>query len=126
LPKRDFESLLLEAVDEGLSSLGESSKQAIYYHLEKSFNIKKQEIPTNVKVFARALGKIFGPGADFIETLIVTRLDEKVEASAEWRLSKELKLAEYVDKARMSFFSDHKFEPVEIQVSQCEQPEMES
>lgn len=126
MPKRDFESLLLEAVDEGLSSLGESSKQAIYYHLEKSFNIKKQEIPTNVKVFAGALGKIFGPGADFIETLIVTRLDEKVEASAQWRLSKELKLADYVDKAKRNLLSDHKFEAVEMQVSQCEQPEMES
>jgi len=45
LPERDFEKLLLEAIDDALSSLGETPKHAIYYHLEKSFNVKKQEIP---------------------------------------------------------------------------------
>lgn len=60
MSKRDFEKLLLEAVDEGLSSLGEPSKQAIYFHLEKGFNIKKQEIPYKITTFAKAVEKILG------------------------------------------------------------------
>jgi hypothetical protein len=77
LPKFNFEELLLESVDEGLSALGESSKQAIYFHIEKGFNIKKNEIPGNIADFDRAIEKIFGLGASFLETLILKRLIEK-------------------------------------------------
>jgi hypothetical protein len=74
LPKRDFEKLLLEAVDEGLSSLGETSKIAIYFHLKKSFNIKKKEIPYKIEAFAKGIEKIFGLGANFLEILIMKQL----------------------------------------------------
>ena len=66
----EFEKLLVEAIDESLSSLGDSPKQAILFHLEKTFKIKKQEIPNNVGSFDVALKKLFGPGADFLEALI--------------------------------------------------------
>ncbi|UCG37192.1 MAG: hypothetical protein JSV64_02650, partial [Candidatus Bathyarchaeota archaeon] len=75
---RDFGKILLEAIDEGLSSLGQSSRQAIYFHLEKSFNIKKQEIPLRLEVFTGAIEQIFGSGADYLEILIVNRLNEKI------------------------------------------------
>jgi hypothetical protein len=125
LPKRDFESYLLEAVDESLSSLGESSRQAIYYHLEKSFSIGKQEIPNNVESFVSALEKIFGLGANFIETLIVTRLNEKVETGPKWHVTGELTLAEYVTSAKRSFL-EKKRGAVEVRMGQCEHVEMES
>ncbi len=124
MPKRDFERHLLEAVDESLSSLGESSKQAIYYHLEKSFNIEKQEIPNNVESFVCALEKIFGLGANFIETLIVARLSEKVETGSKWHVSGELTLTEYVASAKRSFLE--KSGAVEVKMGQCEHVEMES
>ena len=73
----DFEKLLLEAVDECLSSLGESSKQAIYFHLEKGFNIKKQEIPRKIEAFALAMEQLFGTGANFLEALFLKTLYEK-------------------------------------------------
>ena len=78
MPKRDFEKILLEAVDEGLYSLGQSSRRAIYFHLEKNFNVKKQEIPSKIEVFADAIEKIFGSGANFLEILIMKRLNEKI------------------------------------------------
>jgi hypothetical protein len=125
LSKSDFENFLLEAVDESLSSLGESSKQAIYYHLEKSFNVKKQEIPLKVEAFIAALERIFGLGADFIESLIMARLDEKVEMSPKWHVSRELKLTEYVAVAKQSFIGK-KSVTVEVKMDQCEQIETES
>jgi hypothetical protein len=73
----DFEKLMLEAVDKGLASLGESSKQAIYFHLEKGFNIKKQEIPQCIEGFVLAVEKLFGIGASFLEALILKALYEK-------------------------------------------------
>ena len=49
---REFNKLVREAVDEGLSSLGDSQKQMIYLVLEKTFEIKKSEIPDRIEEFA--------------------------------------------------------------------------
>jgi hypothetical protein len=76
----EFEKILVEAIDESFSSLGESPKQAILFHLENTFQIKIQEIPNKTDSFDNALKKIFGPGADFLEALIVKKLGEKADA----------------------------------------------
>ena len=79
LPRnRCFEELLAEAVDEGLSSLGDSAKQAIYFHLEKTFSIEKQNIPNKIEEFTNAIEKIFGLGAKTLEIRIIKSLYEKV------------------------------------------------
>jgi len=78
LPQNSFREILLEAVEESLSYLGDSPKQAILFHLECSFKIKKERIPENITEFAKALEKIFGPGASYLEKLIVKRLHEKI------------------------------------------------
>ncbi|UCE96748.1 MAG: hypothetical protein JSV51_03925 [Candidatus Bathyarchaeota archaeon] len=72
-----LEHLLLEAIDEGLSALGDSGKQAIYYHLEKSFKLSKREIPEKIEEFAAAIEHIFGEGAVLLEIHIMQRLHEK-------------------------------------------------
>lgn len=77
MPNDEFEKFLVEAIDESLSSLGESPKQAILFHLENTFNIKKQEISNNIEAFDDSLKKIFGLGADFLEALILKKLGEK-------------------------------------------------
>jgi len=77
MPNGEFEKFLVEAIDESLSSLGESPKQAILFHLENTFNIKKQEISNNIAGFADALKKTFELGACLLETLIINKLCEK-------------------------------------------------
>ncbi|MGQ9624276.1 MAG: hypothetical protein ACUVT9_02780 [Candidatus Bathycorpusculaceae bacterium] len=77
MPQKEFQKTLLTAIDEGLSSLGESPKQAIIFHLENSFKLRKEEIPANLTEFSKALEKIFGEGAKYLEKLIVKRLYEK-------------------------------------------------
>lgn len=96
MARPDFEKLLLEAVDASLASLGESSKQAIYYHLEKGFNIKKQEIPSNIGAFSCAVEKIFGLGANFLESLILKRLYEKAGLTGKEQSFRDLTFAEIV------------------------------
>lgn len=103
--RRDFEKLLLEAVDEQLTSLGESSKQALYFHLEKGFNIKKQEIPQKTEAFVDAMEKIFGQGADYLEILIMKRLHSKI--GLEVKLSSpSLTFTEYVKAAKRRYGQD--------------------
>lgn len=101
--RETFETILLEAVDEALASLGDSAKQAIYYHLEDKFKITKNEIPNRLKDFTDGLEKIFGLGARFIEILIMKKLYEKIGRPLEWNESKELILFDYVTAAKQSF-----------------------
>ena len=70
----DFELLLSEAIDEGLSLLGDSGKKAIYFYLDKQYDIKQHEMGARVEDFSVALEKIFGLGAVFLQTLILKRL----------------------------------------------------
>lgn len=78
LTQNCFSKILLSAVEESLSLLGESPKQAILFHLENSFNLKKEKIPTNITEFSKALEGIFGPGASYLEKLILRSLYEKL------------------------------------------------
>lgn len=103
LAKKSFDELFLEAVDEALASLGNSVKQAIYFHLEKEFKIAKEEIPYRLNEFANGLEKIFGLGARFIEILIMKNLYQKIDRPLVWDESKELIFIEYVTAAKESF-----------------------
>lgn len=73
-----FQDLVSEVIDESLFSLGESVKQAIYFHLEKSFSIKKSEIPTKIDEFVTAIENIFGEGAKLIEIEIMKQLHARL------------------------------------------------
>jgi hypothetical protein len=78
LSQKKFKNILVAAVEEGLSSLGDSSKEAILFHLETSFKIKKERIPENLQEFEKALEAIFGPGTQYLEKVIVRCLYEKL------------------------------------------------
>lgn len=120
MSKSRFDKLLLEAVDEGLSSLGESSKQAIYFHLAKSFNVKRNAIPLEIEAFAEAIEKIFGLGANFLEVLIMKRLHEKTGVVFDWNESKKFVFAEYVMAAKKSFKERQK-ERITMELVECEE-----
>jgi hypothetical protein len=106
--RKIFEDLLIEAVDEGLTSLGESAKQAIYFHLEDRFKIAKNDIPYHLEDFTEGLEKIFGLGASFIEILIMKSLFGKTGQPLEWNQNKNLVFAEYVAAAKQSFLKKEK------------------
>lgn len=109
---RSFEQILLEAIDEALSSLGESVKKSIYFHVENSFNIKRQEIPQKIDTFSKALEQIFGLGARHLEISFMKSLHPKIKVTCkwpeyEWPLSKwivpEMTFQEYVRLMQQRF-----------------------
>ena len=108
MAKKTFERLMLESVDEALTSLGDSAKQAIYFHLENRFEIERNQIPQRVGDFAEGLEKIFGVGAQFLEILIMKNLYERIGHPLEWDRSEQLIFAEYVAAARRSFLKERK------------------
>lgn len=94
----DFDKILLSAVGEGLCLLGDSSKQAIIFHLETSFQLKEENIPSNLTEFKKALEGIFGPGATYLEEIIVKRLNEKL--GLRFQEAKNTDFLEYVEIAK--------------------------
>ena len=103
LCNREFNKLVLDAVDAGLSSLGDSPKQAIYFYLEKTFKIKRSEIPKKIEEFATALEQIFGHGAKLVEIQIMKLLYEKVgQAFVYFSEKDDLLFTEYMEAARLS------------------------
>ena len=73
-----FEDVLLEAIDEGLSLLGDLGKQAVYLHLKNKYNLSKREIPYRVEDFTEALEDTFQAGAKLLEIKIMKVLFTKV------------------------------------------------
>jgi hypothetical protein len=98
LTTNDFNKILLSAVDEGLCLLGDSSRQAILFHLEASFQLKEENIPSNLTEFKRALEGIFGPGATYLEEIIVKRLHEKL--GLRFEQGKNTDFLKYVETAK--------------------------
>ena len=97
-----FEEVLLEAIDESFSWLGESEKQAIYFILKKTYKISKQEIPYRIEEFTEAIEEIFGLGAKIIEIRIMKDLFSRMGYSFPYIHSQEgLEFTKYIEAARI-------------------------
>lgn len=95
-----FEKLLIDVVEEGLSSLGDSSKDAIYSYLRGRFQIEKQEIPCKIEAFANALEELFGAGARLLEIRIIAALHERVDQFKYFPNQGDITFTEYVTAIR--------------------------
>jgi len=98
----EFNKLLQDAIDEALVSLGESVKQAIYFHIKVKFKVPKDNICENLEEFQLGLEKIFGAGARFIEILIMKNLHTKIGLPLDIN-SSELEFVKYVNAAEQSY-----------------------
>jgi hypothetical protein len=102
-----FYDALLEAIDNSFSSLGESAKTSIYFHLENTMGIRKREIPFRIEDFQNALEKIFGMGTRHLEILFIKNLHEKLKIKYYWDMPRwvvpELTFKEYIRLAKIEF-----------------------
>ena len=106
MTEKAFQKLFLEAVDSAFSSLGDSAKQSIYFHLQNKFKIARNEIPRRPKDFEDGLEKIFGAGNKFLEVLIMKKLYEKLGTEGNiliWDEDKEFNFVEYIKAAEKNF-----------------------
>jgi|SRR3989337_4215232 len=89
---------LLEAVDQGLAIPGEIVRAAIYERIERSYQVKREDIPENLEGFHKALEELLGAGARVIERQIAknfySRLDLNFTARKDWTI------VEYFDHAK--------------------------
>jgi nucleoside-diphosphate-sugar epimerase len=90
--------LIMEAVDNVFSSLGNSCKLFLYFRLKNSYNISAQEIPNRIEDFADALEAIFGPGAKLIEIEIMKVLFSRTKILTYSLKQEDLSFTDYVKK----------------------------
>ena len=124
---KNFDQLLLEAIDQGLSGLGGAGKASIYIYLEGLFNIRKQEIPNKLDDFSNALHRIFGLGARQLEILILKNLQAKVGSlckmdTPSW-LAQDLTFTRYVELMKLNYKNTEKIGEAEVLIDAGEQQE---
>jgi hypothetical protein len=95
--REDFKRVLIEAVDNGLLTLGESPRSAIYFHLERNLHLKREEIPEKVEKFLEGLENIFGPGSRVVEKVIVKDLYSRL--GLEFEEKRNFEFQDYVKQA---------------------------
>jgi hypothetical protein len=124
---KKFEDILLDAVDDAFSSLGESVKTSIYFHLEREFIFPKQDIPYKIDDFSNALERIFGAAAKHLEIMIMKKLQAKIGCSYKWDgptwLVPDLTFTQYVELLRLSYEDKGKTSEVEVWVNAEEKQE---
>jgi hypothetical protein len=101
-----FNQLLLEAVDEGLSCLGEFPKLSIYFHLEKKFGLRKAEIPSRIEDCDRALDDLFGNAASMLKVHIMKQLHIKIGTLIEWPDAERFGFTKYVSLVKLKYTSN--------------------
>ncbi|PVX25851.1 MAG: hypothetical protein CW691_03270 [Candidatus Bathyarchaeum sp.] len=71
-----YNEVMLEVIERGLDSLGESPKKAVWIVLEEQFNVDRNKIPIDVKEITDALQKLFGLGYSFLDALFKQYLED--------------------------------------------------
>jgi hypothetical protein len=96
-----FDSLLLKAIDESLSVMGEEPKKALYQYLLSIHSLKAEEIPAKIGQFALGMRRALGAASKVIEKLILKRVYEKIGTS--YQEVQGFDFADYVEDARQKF-----------------------
>jgi len=78
LMEDQWKQQMLEAIDEGLLILGESSRKSVYFHLQTKYSLMREDVPNKPEVFVECLEKIFGAGAKVVEEAIAKSLCKKL------------------------------------------------
>jgi hypothetical protein len=105
--KSEFDTVLVEAIDDALSAVGSAPKVAICLHLEKKYGMEKALIPQRIDDFSNALEEIFGLGARHLEILIMKYLHAKIgnicEIDGNQLFMPDFTFKEYVTTMRLNF-----------------------
>jgi hypothetical protein len=71
--------LLLESINDTIRGiLGDGPMEAIFFRLEKSFNVRHEEIPDRLDDFQTALEKMCGKSAQVLMRMIARNLCNKI------------------------------------------------
>ena len=70
---------MVQAVDEALLVPGEIVRTAIYERIERSYQLRREEIPDHFETFHKALQDLLGASANVMERLIAKSLYRRLK-----------------------------------------------
>lgn len=103
-PSRDLADNLVLAVDEALLVPGEIVRTAICERIERSYQIRREEIPERLETFHQALQDLLGKSAKVMQKLIAKNLYRRLEM--DFTEHANLTLVDYVNHAKRSRVND--------------------
>ncbi len=96
-----FDQLVLQAIDDGLSVMGEEPKRALYQYLFTIHSLTREDIPARIGEFVLGLKKALGAASKVIEKLILKKVYEKIGST--FQESHGLEFGDYIEEARQKF-----------------------
>jgi hypothetical protein len=95
-------ALITDAVDKGLSKLGQSPKDAIYETLKTDFSMQRKDIPTRFAEFSSILLDNIGPGTKPVLQYIVDQFSCGIhdESLSSIELGESIKRVDTILKGR--------------------------
>ena len=98
-----FSQLLLEAIDDSLSILGDEPKKALYQYLATMHSLQREEIPDRLEEFSAGLKRALGGASSVIQRIILRKLFQKLGST--FRESQDSEFPDYIRDARRRFDS---------------------
>jgi len=95
---------LLHAIDDGLAVPGEIVRTAIYDRIERSYQLRREEIPEKVEIFHKALQDLLGASAKVMERVIARNLYSRL--GLDYVAHENWTLVDYVNHAKKARVSD--------------------
>jgi hypothetical protein len=75
--EESFDEAFSAAVDEVFSSLGDSSREVVYWYVTRAPGLQKEDFAANIEAFAAALEAFFRSGSSVIEEMILQKLSSR-------------------------------------------------
>jgi NADH:ubiquinone oxidoreductase subunit F (NADH-binding) len=93
-----FRDVLLQSVDDALLVPGEIVRAAIYDRVERSYQLKREEIPEKLELFHKALRDLLAAGGEVLERLIAKNLYRRLDLN--FNQHESWTVLDYVDEAK--------------------------
>lgn len=98
--RNDYETLVLEAIDQTFCGLGEEVRDSIYAALKRNYALSKEEIVDKPATFTAAIENLFGSGAHLLEIKMMQILSPKVNGFTYSPTDCSLNFVEYLTALR--------------------------
>jgi hypothetical protein len=90
------DKIVLQAVDESLTSLGEAVAKTIYSQLREKYDIEREEIPSAIEEFEYAIEDMLGHAAELIEIRIMKNLHARASGFFYVPKDERIEFSDYV------------------------------
>ncbi len=112
-----FGQVLLEAIDESLSVLGDEPRRATYEYLATIDSLQREDIPARLEDFSQGMKRALGGAAGVLQKVMLKKLFQKIGST--FKEAQDFDFVDYVKEAerRYDVLSQHKASQEETKVS---------